>query len=204
MRERLLDAATAIAAEHGFETSALRDIAARAGVSPAMVAYYFGDRRGLYEAMFERAFERLGEQVATLLDDGESASDTLDGFVRLHVAALAADPWIPQLIAREVLSRETPLRARFAEQVGAGPLAMLVAWIEGQQRAGALRGDLDARLVAISLAGLAAFPFLIVPILGERIGLRLDDALSEQLIEHNQKLLATGLRAPQDGSEGTS
>ena len=50
-------AATELAVERGFEASGLREIAARAEVSPGMIAYYFGDRSGLHEAIFERAFD---------------------------------------------------------------------------------------------------------------------------------------------------
>ena len=63
VRERLLDAATELTLEHGFDNCGLREIAARAEVSSGMIAYYFGDRRGLYDAMFTRALERVGAQV---------------------------------------------------------------------------------------------------------------------------------------------
>jgi len=71
VRERLIDAATALAVECGFDTCGLREIAARAEVSPGMIAYYFGDRDGLHEAMFERAFDRVTAQVRALLEPSQ-------------------------------------------------------------------------------------------------------------------------------------
>ena len=80
VRERLLDAATELAVEQGFEACGLREIAARAVVSSGMISYYFGDRQGLYEAMFRRAFDRVGERVQALIEAPErSGGDRLDG-----------------------------------------------------------------------------------------------------------------------------
>jgi AcrR family transcriptional regulator len=196
VRQQLLDAATELALEHGFDASGLREIARRAGVSTAMIAYYFGDRRGLYEAMFQRALDRVRRQVETLLAEEEGPGDRLDEIVRIHVAALAADPWLPQLIIREVLAAADPkVRDRFADRVGDGPLLLMIRWLEEEQERGVLRADLDPKLMAITLASLSAFPFLFLPILGERIGVKLDADFPARLIEHNQKLLGNGMRA---------
>lgn len=197
VRERLLDAATELAVEQGFEAIGLRQIAARAAVSSGMIAYYFGDRQGLYEAMFQRAFDRVGEQVRMLMEDRErSHRDRLDEFVRIQVEAIAADPWLPQLIVREVLARaESPSRTHFAKRVGGGPLMLMVRWLEEEQQRGVLRSDFDPRMMAMTIASLSVFPFLMLPIVGEEIGLDLDETFPGRLIEHNQKLLAHGLRA---------
>jgi TetR/AcrR family transcriptional regulator len=201
VRQQLLDAATQLALEHGFDACGLREIAARAGVSTGMIAYYFGDRRGLYEAMFQRAFERVRAQVEALLAEEEDGGDRLDELVRIQVAALAADPWIPQLILREVLAAPDPgVRERFADRVGDGPLTLMVRWLEEEQQRGVLRADLDPKLMAITLASLTTFPFLLLPVLGERIGVKLDAAFPARLIEHNQRLLSDGIRARSEES----
>ena len=197
VRERLLDAATELAVEQGFDKSGLREIAARAAVSPAMIAYYFGDRQGLYEAMFKRAFDRVGERVQELMGDPDrSGDDRLDEIVRIQVESIASDPWLPQLIVREVLARaESPSRTYFAESVGRGPLMLMVRWLEEEQARGVLRSDFDPRMMAMTLASLSAFPFLMLPVVGEEIGLKLDESFPSRLIAHNQKFLAHGLRA---------
>ena len=98
VRLQLLDAATELAIEQGFDACGLREIAARAGVSPGMIAYYFGDRRGLYEAMFRRAIDRVRAQVEALLAEQENnGDDRLDEIVRIHVTAMAAE-WVAILL----------------------------------------------------------------------------------------------------------
>lgn len=209
VRERLIDAATALAVECGFDACGLREIAARAEVSPGMIAYYFGDREGLHEAMFERAFERVTEQVRALLepepDEPDAApeavgppvvGDRLDELIRIHARALAADPWLPKLIARDILSAgDTGMRERAAERLRRGPVPIIVRWIEEEQASGRLRSDLDARWLAISIASLTVFPFLALPIVGDGLGIELDEAGLLRLIEHNRQLLDRGVRA---------
>lgn len=200
VRERLLDAAVEIAVEQGFETAGLREIARRADVSPGMIAYYFGDRDGLYRAMFERAFSRLREQVEAVLDDPDrSGEDRIGELIRIQISSIAADPWLPRWVMRELLARQdSPLKEFIGEFVARGPMAMMIERLEESQEAGAIAGDYDARMLAMTIASLAGFPFLILPLVGPHLGLELDGDFPERLIEHNQKLLASALRAPSE------
>ena len=50
-------------AEVGFVGSTLAQIASRAGVSPGLVAHYFGDKDGLLEATFRTLSRRISERV---------------------------------------------------------------------------------------------------------------------------------------------
>lgn len=51
-RNRLLDAALALFAEHGFSKTPIREIAQAAQANVAAISYYFGDKAGLYRAVF--------------------------------------------------------------------------------------------------------------------------------------------------------
>lgn len=51
-RNRLLDASMRLFAEHGFSKTSTRDIAEAAQVNISAISYYFGDKAGLYRAVF--------------------------------------------------------------------------------------------------------------------------------------------------------
>ena len=197
VRDRLLDAATVLAVEQGFEACGLREIAKRAAVSPGMISYYFGDRQGLYEAMFERAFERLSAKVAAVMGDSNpNGEDRIAQLIRIQVEMIAADPWLPKLVMREVLARnDSPMRDFVSQTLGRGPIAMMVSWLEEEQARHGIRGDYDPRMLALTIGSLAGFPFLMLPIVGDHIGLQLDDDFPDRLIAHNQKILTHALRA---------
>jgi betaine-aldehyde dehydrogenase len=54
-------------AELGYVGTTLAQIAARAGVSPGLVAHYFGDKDGLLDAAFRSLARRVGNQVRARL-----------------------------------------------------------------------------------------------------------------------------------------
>lgn len=51
-RSRLLDAALALFAEKGYAKTSTREIALAAQINIASISYYFGDKAGLYKAVF--------------------------------------------------------------------------------------------------------------------------------------------------------
>lgn len=54
MREYLLDQGEALFARHGLHGVTIREIARSARVDPALVHYYFGTKKELFDAVFER------------------------------------------------------------------------------------------------------------------------------------------------------
>lgn len=60
-RERILDAAEALFAEHGYDGVTLRQIATRAGVDVALASYHFGKKLALFHAVFERRAATLND-----------------------------------------------------------------------------------------------------------------------------------------------
>jgi len=201
VRDRLLEAATALTIERGFDAAGIREIAERAGVSSAMIAYYFGSRRGLYEAMFERAIDSLSSNLEADLDGLPPGADPIETLIRTHTTAIAAEPWILQLIAREVLATDGSLREHFKTHAGPEPLGLVRRAITDAVDRGALRSDLDPVLTLFTLLSLTAFPYLIGPLLGDQLGIELDDAFRERLVDHNLALIARGLRAPEEETQ---
>jgi len=199
VRERLLAAATELTIDRGFDAAGIREIADRAGVSSGMIAYYFGSRRGLYEAMFARAIDSLSATLASELGALPPGGDPIETLIRTHATAIAAEPWILQLLAREVLAREGNLREHFKKHVGPEPLGLVRRAITDAISRGALRGDLDPTLTLFTLLSLTAFPYLIGSVLGDQLDIELDDTFRERLVEHNLALIARGLRAREEG-----
>jgi AcrR family transcriptional regulator len=66
-REAILEAARRAFAEHGYERTTIRGVAAAAGVDPALVHHYFGSKHGLFVAAVQlplNPVEALGELLA--------------------------------------------------------------------------------------------------------------------------------------------
>ena len=70
-RERLLDAATDAFARIGIHAASLRGIAQQAGVTPALVNYYFGNKERLVDALVEERLLPLFQGMAERLQSIE-------------------------------------------------------------------------------------------------------------------------------------
>jgi len=85
-RERILDAAEVLFAEHGFDGVAVRQVARKANVDVALTHYYFGTKRGLFDAVFLRRAAVLNEARLKAIDDYQinpgSGGATIEGFLR--------------------------------------------------------------------------------------------------------------------------
>jgi len=66
-RRQLIDVTIDSLAEVGYVGSTLAQIASRAGVSPGLVAHYFGDKDGLLAAAFRSLARRLAQRVRSRL-----------------------------------------------------------------------------------------------------------------------------------------
>lgn len=76
LRDQILDQAELAFAELGFEGANLRDIAARAGVSQALIRYYFGSKGDLFEECFRRRGGILAGHRHVILDRLLEFNDT--------------------------------------------------------------------------------------------------------------------------------
>lgn len=65
---RLLDVAEALFSEHGYAMTKVRDISAKSKVNQALINYHFKNKRGLFNAVFERRASILLQERVDLLN----------------------------------------------------------------------------------------------------------------------------------------
>lgn len=68
-RDDILDAAAQLFSEQGFEAASVRGIASRAGVDPALIRHYFGDKSGLFLEVLVSRVELPTQLIASLHGD---------------------------------------------------------------------------------------------------------------------------------------
>lgn len=165
-RALVLDAALRCYVRRGIVGTSLRDIASEAGVTPALLHYYFGDAARLQDAVIaERLMPVFGEIRDTLLGMPDVAlRDVLFAFVDHLCALIARHPWVPGLWIREVVSEGGALRDLMLTRLAPELSAVLAARIAAEQAAGRLNPGLDPRLLMVSLVGLTLFPAAGLPI----------------------------------------
>ncbi|MGO4703374.1 TetR/AcrR family transcriptional regulator [Dyella sp. 2RAB6] len=199
LRAHLLDVALGRFARDGIGATPLRAIATEAGVTPAMLHYYFGDKQQLKQAVIDErllpALAPLRDHLALSVSEPAALAAT---FVRGIGEVLARHPWLPPLWVREVLCEGGELREVLFHHLLPRLPQMLAQRFAAAQAAGTLNPRLDPRLLVVSLIGLTLFPAAGAPIW--RRVFEADELRPEDLVNHALALLEGGLGALPSGA----
>ena len=91
-RSRILDAAEELFALHGYRGASVKRIAAKAGVTGAMINYYFGNKVGLYHAVLDRIMDDVKKMIKDVLATGLPPVQRLEIFYRWFFDYAAQHP----------------------------------------------------------------------------------------------------------------
>ena len=102
VRDRILEAAGELFAEHGFGGAKVDEIARRAGVNKAMLYYHVGDKGELFAAVVSTHVDRISRLVAAALAESTEPRERLAAIPRAFARAVGEHPFLPQLMLREI------------------------------------------------------------------------------------------------------
>lgn len=192
VRGRLGTAARELFARHGFEAVSLKQVAEAAGVTPAMVHYYFGDKQGLWLAVLEDYLEEaLGGMLAARAQiEGPGG---LDVYLARHAELLARQPWVAPLLFRELILGGGP-SADFVQRFPAQLRDLLRSAVEHAKRRGEIARELDSDLLVLSLLSAAVFPFLVRPMAERLFAAPIDAAFASRWAPHAARIFLQGAR----------
>lgn len=159
VKENILAAGRAEFAQHGLGAVSVRAIGERAGVTAAMINYYFGGKRALYDAVVAEAQGRLGKRLAAAFAAGDRAG-LAPRLAAAYFDFLSEEPELQRLLLREVLDQGASVREVAARYVQ--PLRALFEEHFGT--------DDEALQLAVSLFGAVAGYFLYEPLLDAFLG----------------------------------
>lgn len=150
------DALIAAGAEHfsynGYNATKISELAKTAGVTPAMVHYYFGGKDKLAEAVLEEAYAPLISQIEEI--------ETLDDWVCAFHGLLLKYRWLPHLMHREVLSIGGHLTQVFQERYAQRFVPKWLELMAAEKAAGRVREDVDEFRHVMFLIATLVHPFL--------------------------------------------
>lgn len=112
-RANLMNAATPMFAEQGFDAVSVRDIEIAANVKRGMLAYHFGDKDSLWKAVADACFELLNTELSQrfAIYKDLSAKEGLALIIRFHVRFYDRHPELSRLMSQE--ARQDSWRIRY-------------------------------------------------------------------------------------------
>ena len=144
-RKQILDAAVRVFARRGYHGSRVGDIAEEAGVAHGLLYHYFASKEEVLQTVFRENWGELIERFRAVEAADEPAHQKLEGIAKILLRTWRNDPDLVTVMVREV-ARSQQLQGQVEEIREAFAIVQRV--IEGGQRAGVFRPDLDARLAS--------------------------------------------------------
>lgn len=217
VREHLLDAATRLFSERGIAATTVAQIASEAGVTSALVHYYFTNREKLLDAVVDERLAPAADFVwsptagnASVYGLGVSAkaptpSDTADLFavVQEFVSRLfdvtERMPWLPALWLREIVNEGGLLRERMQKRIPLENIQRFGSRVAQAQQEGSINPELEAFLLFNSILALVMLPLATSKIWQSVRGLPALDR--DVLRRHVSALLSGGMLPARKGPQ---
>lgn len=169
---RILQAAEKEFFEKGYAGARTASIAEAAGVTHAMLHYYFRTKDKLFEQIVAGKINMLGDIILSAIGDGNlPLEERIRQGVERHFDFIAANRDLPRFIVNEVLSRPNHIEImkRNALHIVNSLLGSLQREIDEYAARGLCR-KVDARMLLIDIVSLNVFPFMAAPIVYSAIG----------------------------------
>jgi AcrR family transcriptional regulator len=206
-RERLLAAALQLFAEKGFAKTSTRDIAQAAGVNIASIKYYFGDKAGLYRAVFVEHLSCESCDEGFFPDpSATNLRQSLQGFFGGFLAPIKQGDFarhVMRLHFREVVE-PTGLWTDAPDNTIKLAHDALVAMLT--RHMGLTKADDGVHRLAFSIAALGVQLFVCRDVIEDVRGKLLAtpaaiDFWGERLVDYAEAMIATEMRQRADGKK---
>jgi AcrR family transcriptional regulator len=153
-RVRILEAATAEFAQHGFGGARVDRIAERAQANKRMLYYYFGSKDELFLAVLEEAYAHIRSAERDLDLEHKDPREGLKRLVEFTWNYYLEHPQFMALLATENLHKGAHVhRSRRARKLNSPLVDTLGGILRRGERQGLFRGGVDPVQLYISIAG---------------------------------------------------
>ncbi len=151
----------------GFEGAKTTSIAQAAGVTHAMLHYYFSTKDNLFNEVFENKFNLIITSIATSFNNKKlSFVDKIKLGMELHFDFLAENPALPRFLINELISR--PERLHSLETNLTDNAKIFIQYIQQLIDTEAEKGEIahiDAMQLIINIGSLNVFVFTALPLI---------------------------------------
>ena len=188
-REQLMDIALMLFARQGIAHTSLNAIAKEAGVTPAMLHYYFSSREALVDQLLEERFMPLRSEIGQIFID--HPQDPVTAFTLL-IEALGTlaekHNWFAPLWMQEVIGEMPILRQHMHARFGEDKYHRMLTTVKRWQEEGKLNPALSPELLFTTLISLVLVPFSRL-----RSDTRLTSVTRQTIVSHALTLIRRGI-----------
>lgn len=157
--DKILQAATRLFAQENFSAVSIKQIAAASGVNSALISYYFGGKKNLYQEVLYTEADKFLQLQDTIRQSSASPLDKLRSYVDSIAAMQQAAPNNIHLIYRELLAPQ-PMFESYVRNKLYRIHQFMTELVEEAVACGEIVTEIKATHVAFTLEGIIMFFFL--------------------------------------------
>ena len=180
-RDEILDEATRLFAERGYEGASMADLAEAVGMRKASLFYHFASKEVLYTAVLDRLLVSLREAILTAAATEGTFEVRLDALSDGVTGVLGSQPFAARLLLREVMDWGPVIRGNLAESLTAVLNAARAFAEEGQKEGVFAEGDPNQLI--LSILGVYFLPFAVTGLTSRMTG---REAYEPELVEERR------------------
>lgn len=156
----------------GYDGARTTSIAQAAGVTHAMLHYYFRTKEQLFERIVDEKFETMSHSMFAIMGDPSlPIVERIKGGIEAHFDFIAANPLLPRFVINEIISRPERYKLLY-KRVGA-VIDNVYCGMQFEIDRSAERGEIewvDVKMLFISILSLNIFTFLAYPFMEPLMG----------------------------------
>ena len=192
--QQILAAAEQEFLTRGYDGARTTSIAQAAGVTHAMLHYYFRTKEQLFERIVDDKFKTMSDSMFSIMGDPSlPIVERIKGGIEAHFDFVAQNPLLPRFVINEIISRPERYDVLY-KRIGA-IIDNVYRGLQSEINRSAERGEIervDIKMLFISIMSLNIFTFLaypfMEPLMGELMANR-ERFLAERKAENIETIL---------------
>ncbi|MCB0606153.1 MAG: TetR/AcrR family transcriptional regulator [Lewinellaceae bacterium] len=162
--QKIKDAARLVFLQKGYAGARMEEIAAHAGITKAMLHYYFRSKEKLFEVIFDEVFRSAIPRISTVLTSDLDTIGKIEAFVDAYIGILMENPHVPIFILHELNSNPERFVQKIKEKHGFPDISVIFGEIMNSMMEGKIRAYHPFHLL-MNVLGMCIFPFAARPML---------------------------------------
>ena len=170
--QQILAAAEQEFLTRGYDGARTTSIAQAAGVTHAMLHYYYRTKEQLFERIVDEKFEAISDSMFAIMGDPSlPIIERIKGGIAAHFDFVAENPLLPRFVINEIISR--PERYELLHKRIGDIIDNISNGLQSEIDHAAERGEMekiDIKMLFISIMSLNIFTFLAYPFMEPIMG----------------------------------
>ena len=156
----------------GYDGARTTSIAQAAGVTHAMLHYYYRTKEQLFERIVDEKFATMSHSMLAIIGDPSlPIVERIKGGIAAHFDFIAANPLLPRFVINEIVSR--PERYEVLYKRASFVVNSVYNGLQAEVDCAAERGEIehvDVKMLFISIMSLNIFTFVAYPFMEPIMG----------------------------------